>query len=81
MATWRMDPCRQLRGPVIGAEAGRVGADEMPTTLNAEARDRAEAICNQFVVAHFDADARDLGYEFVGILDRDGGNLAACSVD
>lgn len=48
---------------------------------SAAARDRAEAICNQFVFAHFDIDGTDLGYEIIGILDKDGGNAAACTVD
>lgn len=52
----------------------------VPTLLNAEATDRAAAICEQFARFHFDADANDLGYTTVGILDRDGGNAAACSV-
>lgn len=47
----------------------------VPTTLAAEARDRATAICEQ--VALMD----DLGFETVGVLNRDGGNAAACSVD
>ena len=52
----------------------------VPTTLNAAAKDRGEVICKQFVFAHFDANAKDLGYRFVGILDKDGGHLAACAV-
>ena len=52
----------------------------VPTTLNAEATDRAEAICEQLAVAHFDGDGEDLGYATIGVLDRDGGNAAACSV-
>lgn len=52
----------------------------VPTTLNASAVDRARAICHQLVTIHFDGDGVDLGYEFVGVLDRDGGNAAACSV-
>jgi hypothetical protein len=52
----------------------------VPTTLNAAAKDRAEAICNQIAFMHFDAEAVDLGYEYVGILDQSGGNLAACTV-
>ena len=53
----------------------------VPTTLNAEARDRAQVICATIARVHFDGDTgEDLGYETVGILDRDGGNAAACSV-
>jgi hypothetical protein len=61
-----------------------LSADEdilyVPTTLNADADQRAGAICDQLALAHFDGDGNDLGYKFVGILDRDGGNAAACSV-
>ena len=52
----------------------------VPTTLNAEATDRAQAICEQLAAAHFDGDGADLGYSTIGILDRDGGNAAACTV-
>lgn len=52
----------------------------VPTTLNASARDRASAICDQLVTAHFDAEGHDLGYKFIGILDRDGGHAAACAI-
>jgi hypothetical protein len=50
----------------------------VPTTLDASARDRAEVICDQIAIAHFDAEGVDLGFEFVGVLDEDGGNAAAC---
>ena len=52
----------------------------VPTTLNAAATDRAEVICNQLAVAHFDSSGTALGYEIIGILDQDGGNAAACTV-
>ena len=51
----------------------------VPTTLNAGATDRASAICDQFL--HFDGETGDpLGYDTIGVLDRDGGNAAACSI-
>jgi hypothetical protein len=52
----------------------------VPTLLAAAATNRARAICEQFATFHFDAEANDLGYTTIGILDRDGGNAAACSV-
>jgi hypothetical protein len=53
----------------------------VPTTLNAASRERAEAICRQLTFAHFGAEGKDLGYRIVGVLDQDGGNAAACTVD
>lgn len=53
----------------------------VPTTLNAAARGRAEAICKLFALVRFDTEGVALGYEVVGILDRDGGNAAACTID
>jgi hypothetical protein len=52
----------------------------VPTTLNAAARDRASVICQQLATAHFDGTGKDLGYDTIGVLDKDGGNAAACSV-
>jgi hypothetical protein len=52
----------------------------VPTLLNAEADERARAICDLFTQFHFDGEANDVGYTTVGILDRDGGNAAACTV-
>lgn len=52
----------------------------VPTTLNASATDRAKVICSALAHAHFDANAKDLGYKYIGILDKDGGHAAACSV-
>ena len=51
------------------------------TGLNAAAKDRAEAICNQVALAHFDGQGADLGYEIIGVLEKDGGNAAACFAD
>ena len=53
----------------------------VPTTLNALARDRALVICDQIARAHFDGSGQDLGYAVVNVLDKDGGNAAACVVD
>ena len=52
----------------------------VPTSLAADARDRATEICHLFAFAHFDAAAKDFGYVDIGILDATGGNLAACSI-
>ena len=52
----------------------------VPTTLNAMADDRAEAICDQLAMVHFDAEGEDLGYRIIGVLDQDGGNAASCTV-
>lgn len=54
----------------------------VPTGLNAASRDRGAALCEMLATAHFDGATGDpLGYEYVGILDMNGGNLAACTVD
>lgn len=53
----------------------------VPTGLNAAARDRARVICEMLARAHFDgATGDDLGYGAIGVLDVDGGNAAACTV-
>lgn len=52
----------------------------VPTTLAPEADDRAYAICDQLATDHFEPDGDDLGYNYIGILDMNGGNLAACSL-
>jgi hypothetical protein len=53
----------------------------VPTTLDPAMEDRASVICDALAVAHFDAEGHDLGYRFILVRDRNGGNLAACSVD
>jgi hypothetical protein len=54
---------------------------KVPTGLNATATDRAQAICEFIATVHFDsATGDDLGYQTVGILDKNGGHAAACSV-
>jgi hypothetical protein len=70
--------CEQVR---IDEMTGEGTILTVPTTLDAAADDRAYAICDQLVIAHFDGEGRDLGYEYVGVLDQDGGNAATCSVD
>jgi len=53
----------------------------VPTGLNPDADDRADMVCEFFATVHYDgATGDDLGYETVGILDMNGGNLAACTV-
>lgn len=54
----------------------------VPTLISAldGMRDRAQVICQQFAQVHFDGEGVDLGYEFIGVRNRDGGNAAACSV-
>lgn len=69
--------CEQVK---IGEITGESDIFTVPTTLNATADDRAATICDQIAVAHFDADAVDLGYKYIGIKDQDGGDAAACSV-
>lgn len=69
--------CEQVK---ITEMSGTGSVLNVPTTLNAVADDRASAICDMLALAHFDADGEDLGYEFIGVLDQDGGNAAACSV-
>jgi hypothetical protein len=53
----------------------------VPTGLNATARGRAQVICDQFAFVHYDINGDDLGYKIIGILDKDGGHAAACTVD
>jgi hypothetical protein len=53
----------------------------VPTNLGSADRGRATVLCRQVAFAHNDLQGLDLGYEFVGMLDRNGGNLAGCSVD
>jgi hypothetical protein len=69
--------CEQVKIGQMSAEGDILN---VPTRLNAAADERAAAICDQFAVAHFDGEGNDLGYRFIGILDQDGGNAAACSV-
>ena len=52
----------------------------VPTTLNAAARERAAVICDLVARAHLNGVGRELGFKFVGVLDRDGGQAATCSV-
>lgn len=52
----------------------------VPTYLAASENARGEEICALIALAHYDANAADLGYEVIGILDNGGGNLAACTV-
>ena len=53
---------------------------KVPTTLDAGARDRAAVICDLVARAHLNGVGRELGFKFVGVLDRDGGQAASCSV-
>ena len=69
--------CEQVQIEQMRAEGNILN---VPTTLNPAADDRGRAICEQLQVAHFDGEGNDLGYEFIGIEDRNGGNLAACGV-
>lgn len=73
-----IDPllCQQVKLDSLSGEGTIL---RVPTTLNSAATARAEAICDEFAVAHFDTNSVDLGYQTIGILDRDGGNAAACS--
>lgn len=53
----------------------------VPTSIDPDAeraRDDGELICGWFAGQHVSADGTNLGYEVVGILDKGGGNLAAC---
>lgn len=55
----------------------------VPTTLSAvgDMGPRAEVICELIAFMHFDgATGDDLGYDTIGILDREGDNLTACTV-
>jgi hypothetical protein len=53
----------------------------VPTGLNAAATDQASNLCAMLARAHFDGSGRDLGYHIIGILDKDGGHAAACTVN
>jgi hypothetical protein len=72
--------CEQVR---ISEMSGEGSILDVPTTL-APAEgfdDRANAICAMLATGHFDGEGRDLGYHIIGVLDKDGGNAAACSVE
>jgi hypothetical protein len=70
--------CEQVEIAAMTAEGTILN---VPTTLNAAASDRARAICDMIARAHFDgATGHDLGYETIGVLNKDGGHAAACSV-
>jgi hypothetical protein len=72
------DFCQQVK---IDAMTGDGTILNVPTTLNAAADERARAIWEMLAQAHFDgATGNDRGYETIGILDKDGGHAAACSV-
>jgi hypothetical protein len=53
----------------------------VPTTLDRAATDRADTICDELAQAHVGGDGKDLGYRSIGVLDKDGGNAVACTVD
>lgn len=71
--------CEQVKLDQLSGEGAIL---RVPTTLASSGMGpRAEAICALFAVQHFDgATADPLGYDTIGILDRDGGNAAACAV-
>lgn len=72
------DFCAQVQ---LNAMTGDGTILRVPTTLDAGETDRAKTICNLFTFASFDANGVALGYQIVGILDKDGGNAAACTID
>jgi len=51
---------------------------EVPTDLLPSDRDGAKSICLYILAQRFDSNARPLGYDQVGVLDRDGGNAWLC---
>ena len=50
------------------------------TSLSPSDTQRARAICQQLAQIHVDGEGNSLGYNVIGIRDRDGGRVAACSV-
>lgn len=70
--------CKQIK--IDGMTADGVILN-VPTTLEPGISDEAKFLCKQMTFAHFDSDAKPLGYEIVGILDKNGGNAAACTID
>lgn len=69
--------CKQIK--IDGMTADGVILN-VPTTLEPGISDAARLLCKQLTFAHFDKDAKPLGYEIVGILDKNGGNAAACTI-
>ncbi len=70
--------CEQVQLPKMTADGTILN---VPTSLNEAATDRARAICQMIATAHFDgATGADLGYDTIGILDKDGGHAAACTI-
>jgi len=70
--------CEQVK---IAGITGEGQILNVPTTLNAASTARAAVICKQLTFAHFDGAGKDLGYRIVGVLNKDGGHAAACTVD
>jgi hypothetical protein len=54
----------------------------VPTLISGSGMEpRASVICEVFARVHFDGETgEDLGYQTIGILDREGGNAAECAV-
>lgn len=70
--------CEQVRISDMFAEGTILN---VPTNLNAAAKDRAGAICEQVATAHHDGNGKDLGYVTIGVLDKDGAFMASCPLD
>jgi hypothetical protein len=70
--------CQQVQ---IGGMSAAGTILRVPTTLDPAATDRADTICDELAAAHLGRDGKDLGYQSIGVLDKDGGNASACTVD
>ena len=70
--------CQQVQ---IGGMSAVGTILRVPTTLDPSATDRADTICDELAEAHLGSDGKDLGYQSIGVLDKDGGNASACTVD
>jgi hypothetical protein len=70
--------CQQVQ---IGGMSAVGTILSVPTTLDPAATDRADTICDELAEAHLGRDGKDLGYQSIGILDKDGGNASACIVE
>lgn len=71
------DACRRMKIDGMAADGSILN---VPTVLNSAGNDPAGEICEFLATVHYGGAAGDdLGYDTINILDKNGGNLAACA--
>lgn len=72
--------CLQVQVAGMSAEGDLL---RVPTTLNAGAQGQGLALCEQLAWSHLLGRGMEghLGFRHIGVMDKNGGDLAACSVD